>query len=124
MMGWGRDKEMGNNNIEKRQIKMEGERERKGTQNKEKVGGQLRKVCARKNRNTKRKPNIWADTFRKRTDSSSWISPLLTSFVVIDFKLMCIPLDACWIPVKSSYTYTLYQHNPVKRILIGVHHSL
>lgn len=37
---------------------MEGERERKGTQNKEKVGGQLRKVCARKNRNTKRKPNI------------------------------------------------------------------
>lgn len=58
MMGWGRDKEMGNNKIEKRWIKMEGERERKGTQNKEKVGGQLRKVCARKNRNTKRKPNI------------------------------------------------------------------
>lgn len=58
----------------------------RGSQNKQKRG----RTTQRPEREGKQKPRTGADTFTKRTALPSF-SPLLTFFVLIDFRLMHAP---------------------------------
>lgn len=68
---------------------MEGERERKNPK-----GRRTIKTSERKKRQTKREKAQYMSRHIQKKAALLSFSPFLTSFVLIDFRLMYVPLDA------------------------------